>query len=43
VCVQAGLALAARNVLYEPWTCLPTRDADSWAPPDAGAGQPQAD
>jgi hypothetical protein len=43
VCVQAGLALAAGNVLYKPWTCLPTRDADGWAPPDAGAGQPDAE
>jgi hypothetical protein len=42
-CVQAGLALAAGNVLYGPWTCLPTGDADRWAPPDAGAGQPQAE
>jgi hypothetical protein len=43
VCVQAGLPLAASNVLYEPWTCLATRDADSWAPPDASAGQPHGE
>jgi hypothetical protein len=37
VCVQAGLKLAPGRVLYEAWTCLPTRDADPWQPVDAGA------
>jgi hypothetical protein len=27
ICVQAGLGGFADQVLYEPWVCLPTRDA----------------
>ena len=30
VCVQAGLAIPPDQVLYEPWTCLPTADAEPW-------------
>lgn len=29
LCVQVGIALGKRS-LYEPWTCLPVRDAVAW-------------
>jgi hypothetical protein len=28
VCVQPGLSIPPDQVLYEPWVCLPTRDAE---------------
>jgi hypothetical protein len=37
VCVQVGLRLGRGRVLYEPWTCLPTRDAAPWTEPDEEA------
>lgn len=37
ICVQAGLHLGDQ-LLYEPWTCVPTRDAVSWQPPPVDAG-----
>ncbi len=30
VCVQAGLTGFAKQVLYEPWICMPVRDAAPW-------------
>jgi hypothetical protein len=36
VCVQPGVHVGA-EVLYEPWTCLPTRDALDWRNPAAPA------
>jgi hypothetical protein len=30
ICVQAGVRLPEGNVLYEPWECLPVRDALPW-------------
>jgi hypothetical protein len=30
VCAQPGLAIPPDQVLYEPWTCLPTADAEPW-------------
>lgn len=33
VCAQAGLAIPPDQVLYEPWACLPTADAELYASP----------
>lgn len=30
VCVQAGVTGFGKQVLYEPWVCLPVRDAVDW-------------
>jgi ABC-2 family transporter protein len=30
ICVQPGVAIAASQVLFESWTCLPTADASLW-------------
>ena len=30
VCVQAGVTGFAKQVLYEPWTCLPVSGASPW-------------
>ncbi|MBC7984471.1 MAG: ABC transporter permease [Candidatus Obscuribacterales bacterium] len=34
ICVQVGLWTPDDQVLYEPWTCLPTRDAVQWQAED---------
>jgi len=36
ICVQPGLVLPDRQVLYEAWICLPTADAEPWTA-EAGA------
>ena len=28
ICVQPGLSIPPDQVLYEPWVCLPIRDAE---------------
>ena len=33
ICVQAGIERGSQ-VLFEPWTCLPTADAVEWEPPE---------
>jgi hypothetical protein len=33
ICVQAGLTGFGRLSLFEPWACLPVRDAAPWQPP----------
>jgi hypothetical protein len=37
LCVQAGVHLPHGNTLYEPWACLPVRDAEPWTGPDGAA------
>jgi hypothetical protein len=43
ICVQAGLPLERGKVLYEPWACLPTRDADPWEPPESETADPDSE
>lgn len=43
LCVQAGLKLKHGNTLYEPWACLPVRDAVPWTTPEDEAGDEAAD
>jgi len=34
ICAQVGIWLPGNQVLFEPWTCLPTRGAVQWTPPE---------
>lgn len=38
VCFQAGLRLAPKATLFEPWTCLPLSAAAPWEPDALGEG-----
>lgn len=43
LCVQAGVRMPHGNTLYEPWACLPVRDAEAWTEPDAVADEDAGD
>jgi ABC-type transport system involved in multi-copper enzyme maturation permease subunit len=36
ICVQPGVMVAPMQVLFEPWTCLPTADASEWEGAERG-------